>query len=481
MSAVLQSPDGIPTKPPRKRRWLRWRIVIPLVLFGGGFAGLQFYRASILAQVPDIGHPFPIHSLFQSVAEEELALPIFERAGDLLVEVQEGESEAYWKERDRGWSPDAQLLENRLIDNRDAMELWREGTEKSEYLRLSEWTDSAGLFVSYSDMREFVRLADLLVEKLLRRDQPQEAISWLRAMCRTSYLVRRNTGGSERKFGIALLAVTGESILKWSRHPKLSEHDLLELLEMLDDARVLSSTLSNSLKVDYFVAEQQYRSWNYAEHEQTYRAIGAEPMFAGRLHVYMTCEPEFTRRLLGYVAANHLLFVDRDRRDRPIMIDGDLFDETGTGIVPPYGIPASQLWDVLAQSRFLRVKESSRLTATLDPHDRDEALYACLRVVVAAEAYFRRHGEFPIDAQQLVPEFLEELPDDPYSLTPAPVVYRRNGDFAVVYSRFTNGVDDGGSAVTYDEAGRLGRPPIPPDYGYRLVRELEPPLSAPRP
>lgn len=481
MSAVLQSPDGIPTKPPRKRRWLRWRIVIPLVLFGGGFAGLQFYRASILAQVPDIGHPFPIHSLFQSVAEEELALPIFERAGDLLVEVQEGEYEAYWKERDRGWSPDAQLLESRLIDNRDAMELWREGTEKSEYLRLSEWIESADLFTLINEMQEFVRLADLLVEKSLRCDQPQEAISWLRAMCRTSHLVRRNTGQTDRLIGIAFFAVTGESILKWSRHPKLSEHDLLEFLEILDESRSLQSPLSTSVKVEYFFAEQQYRSWNYAEHEQTYRAIGAEPMFAGRLHVFMQCEPEFTRRLLGYVAANHLLFIDRDRRDRPVMIDGDLFDEAGTGIVPPYGIPASQLWDVLAQSRFLRVKESSRLTATLDAHDRDEAMYGCLRVVLAAEAYFRRYGEFPIDAQQLVPDFLEALPDDLYSPTPAPVLYRRNGEFAVVYSRFTNGVDDGGSTVTYDEAGRLGRPPIPPDYGYRLVRELEPLLSAPRP
>ncbi|HSG72478.1 MAG TPA: hypothetical protein VLA12_18850 [Planctomycetaceae bacterium] len=110
--------------------------------------------------------------------------------------------------------------------------------------------------------------------------------------------------------------------------------------------------------------------------------------------------------------------------------------------------------------------------------DRDEAHYRCLTVALTAQAYFRDHGEFPADARQLVPEYLEEIPDDLFSPTPAPLIYRRDGDGAVVYSRFTNEIDDGGIEVDYDE--RTTRGDLL-DLGFRIRNPFDLPLKAPTP
>ena len=60
---------------------------------------------------------------------------------------------------------------------------------------------------------------------------------------------------------------------------------------------------------------------------------------------------------------------------------------------------------------------------------------------------------------------------------PTPVIYRRTGDEAVVYSRFTNEIDDGGTTVTYDEA--KGEELY--DFGFRIRTPRNLPVVAPRP
>ncbi len=118
------------------------------------------------------------------------------------------------------------------------------------------------------------------------------------------------------------------------------------------------------------------------------------------------------------------------------------------------------------------------LPAILNTADRDEARYRCLTVALAAQAYFRDHGEFPEKADELVPDYLDEIPDDLYSPTPAPLLYRRDGNGAVVYSRFINGIDDGGREIEYDERTTAGDLL---DFGYRIRNPFNRPLAAPKP
>jgi hypothetical protein len=63
---------------------------------------------------------------------------------------------------------------------------------------------------------------------------------------------------------------------------------------------------------------------------------------------------------------------------------------------------------------------------------------------IAVELYFRRHGNFPGQLDQLVPEFLPEVPQDPF--TGEPLRYLIEEDGYVVYSVGSDGVDDGGKS-----------------------------------
>jgi hypothetical protein len=74
----------------------------------------------------------------------------------------------------------------------------------------------------------------------------------------------------------------------------------------------------------------------------------------------------------------------------------------------------------------------------------------CARVAVAAERYRRAKGRWPERMDDLVPEYLDAVPLDPYGSGEA-LRYRRRPDGADLYSLLPDGVDHGGGkAITLD-------------------------------
>lgn len=61
---------------------------------------------------------------------------------------------------------------------------------------------------------------------------------------------------------------------------------------------------------------------------------------------------------------------------------------------------------------------------------------------IAVQLYSRRHGRYPERLDQLVPEFLPEVPEDPFLGEPLRYVVEENG--YAVYSVGQDGIDDGG-------------------------------------
>ncbi len=73
---------------------------------------------------------------------------------------------------------------------------------------------------------------------------------------------------------------------------------------------------------------------------------------------------------------------------------------------------------------------------------RNQALLRCFYVAFAVERFRKSHGRWPDSLAALVPEFLGELPTDPYNGDP--LKYRRLKDGVVIYSVGPDGKDDGG-------------------------------------
>jgi hypothetical protein len=68
------------------------------------------------------------------------------------------------------------------------------------------------------------------------------------------------------------------------------------------------------------------------------------------------------------------------------------------------------------------------------------------RVAVAVEEYWNHHGKLPNQMTDLVPAYLDKIPDDPFSTSG--VLYQRTAEGYRIYSIDEDGLDDGGKDHT---------------------------------
>lgn len=93
------------------------------------------------------------------------------------------------------------------------------------------------------------------------------------------------------------------------------------------------------------------------------------------------------------------------------------------------------------------------LQAVSEACSRNEADRDATRVAIAIERFYLRHGKLPSTLDELVPEFLKSLPEDPY--VGAPLHYRVDAPEYVVYSVGANGSDDGGASEPLGNAADI--------------------------
>jgi hypothetical protein len=461
-----------------RSRLRRWHFVVPSILFVLLLLSAVGFHHWRLSRVPDIGDPFSVSEVLKPIPDEENAFPLFAEADALRIEVAEADSEQYFDEELDGWDSTATLLNKYLELNRPALEKWREATEKENYQIVPIADVSVESFLNKAQAnRELVRRCQMEIERLTQTGKPADAIPWFRASFRCGGLVTRNAPSFNRLVGISCFAISANSALKWAQYPDVTRDDLLDLLAVVQATARLMEKPSTTIKMDYLNSRQYFAEWSYDDMKKLYRNTTDEPPLGSKLETWLLAEPEFTRRLLPHITANHLAFVDDARRKRPPLLDDRVFDESAVGVSPTGRLPADKLIEALKDSKLIQWKNGEFLAHFLDWIDRQQARYACLQVALAAHAFYRNRGEFPEQLADLQPDYLSSLPDDPYSPQPLPVIYRRTNNGAVVYSRFDNEVDDGGMMVTHNEA----RGSLPVDFGFRIRPPHYPPVVAPVP
>lgn len=114
-----------------------------------------------------------------------------------------------------------------------------------------------------------------------------------------------------------------------------------------------------------------------------------------------------------------------------------------------------------AQSVLMRSTLQHTRATTRTSHRRAQAELRLLRTDVALELFKRKNGNYPTNISELVPEFMEAAPVDPFG--GKPLVYRALTNSYLLYSVGANEKDDGGtpSPQGWGEAGLNGFPNVP--------------------
>jgi hypothetical protein len=122
-----------------------------------------------------------------------------------------------------------------------------------------------------------------------------------------------------------------------------------------------------------------------------------------------------------------------------------------------------QIWNLFADSSI------PALTMVMERHYQVITERRMAATALAIRLYELDHGQRPKTLEELVPDYLPAVPDDPYSAGPQPIRYLPDADPPILYSVGENGEDDGGEFAVDDEGGLYGGDPFEsPDVPFFL-------------
>ena len=374
----------------RLRRYLvrRGRLLARLLLIlaiGLAFmAGtLEIWRGASLIRLPDVGDPFDV-AAFRAVR-----IPVDQDAAVLLRQAQEKVarrmpdlslagmrlSPAY------GWSKAAPELRDWVTANRDALELFRDASERPDATAHPALDRDDRRFIL--DIGDLVRLAFFEASRLEQRGEMAEAWNWYRAIFRVKlHIMRRGS-----IFGRWVADRNCSSLPHANRGVGCGPRtDVVLIRRALDDVlpgEPKPEWDAFSLKADYIdMMKELDKNWGLVqqgEDEDQIVGIGGERLppalgwipYAAKRYVWN--EPERSRRVLRLAFANWLAHAKEKNprylkatvgatfHDRETACDGlSLFGQPGWSVCRP-GVNAASLGGVV--SRHSRREISAVLLA----------------------------------------------------------------------------------------------------------------------
>ncbi|MFN0199261.1 MAG: hypothetical protein ACKVT0_21125 [Planctomycetaceae bacterium] len=422
--------------------------------------------------IPDVGHPFDVEEFGTvELPDDENARIDYDAAIAALVPLPKVADRDTWKELDvalsEGWSSATPVIRQWLDDNRPALERWRRGTEKPDFLFVQPKTLNFSTSTeTLQEYRPLDRLAALESSRLLAEGQHNEAWIWSRAILRFSrhvgqhgYLIERLTGASLYQAGV-------NSTLALAHDPSVTEELLRQMLQ--ESTAIAEKTVPQSvtIKCEYLSINNTMNDPKYLLDDDT----DTLERLKIRMGAYFVAEFRLVQLLSQHYVANILDQIDLPMKDRQPRIGSvEVFQRDPAKTYPPDVLPPETIEERAKKSwtfRAMMISAYRQLDyACLNELTRQRTLEICL----ASQIYQKMNGAYPKDLDDLVRAgILDEIPIDPYSKTGERMHYRVTADGVLAWSIGYNGIDDGGEI---DKSNRKAGGLL--DVGLRLGDSVE--------
>jgi hypothetical protein len=395
-----------------------------------------------LAGLPDIGDPFDVAAFRAlTIPDERNAAVIYRQAAERLAPFaatprpmdQAIDMNARWSKADpflRGW----------LERNREALALFRAGTERPDAMGLAGYgPDDREARSLRGSLASFHLLAVLEASRLEDQGDMAGAWDWYRAAFRATYHLGRH-GTSLIRLGTQNdhLRLRGRA-RAWAADRRTSPELIRRALEDVLACGGLVPSEPYTLKADYPLIENELKRPNPAGRDMLMMKLAAglsSPVYqlnreqaewlADHWRAWRR-ESERSRRVLRLFIANRLAYLELppDRQPDP--------DPSVTGRVDLFAFGP----EAPAKARVLSPRALDHWLSTTDDarelliawnltsiRVKERANHRALVVLLASELYRRDHKTDPTSDEALVGPYLKELPDDGTGnpVIPAPTV-----------------------------------------------------------
>lgn len=447
-----------------------WALVIGAVLLILPFG----IRAVLLQGVPSMAEPFDIAEFSKwDVLESDDAFTEYRRASEQRSKIAGGlqangrpDPESISAVLQSGWSASDDALKEWLKAYAEPLATWRRGTGRTHGLNQRPDTVSLETVVSIiQDQRFFCRMALCEQAKAQAESRYEESYQWARAAFRCGGHCSHRGCLIQALVASASHAVACRGLQHWSAQAPVTEEQLQQALATARADYELYETRSNILKAEYLAVRNSLASSRWLQVTGTGGAGGKDTAMAQlmRFGFWTIGEPELSARLFRQMLANQIQEVDKPMAQRR--------KHAGNGLamlfVPDPAVPL--LPGQLDPARIDQGIKKSLVLQALAPSVkqvdtallRQEARQQALIVMLALQAYRRRHGDFPEALVSLVPDFLNAVPLDPCDRAGGQLLYHRDGLLrATVWSVGDDGADSGGEVDSETSQ--------PPDVGFTL-------------
>jgi hypothetical protein len=428
---------GAKRKPLNRFRLVASAVVIALATLVGIFV----WRLRSEGELPDLGDPFDVTLARQPVVipDRDNAFAAYANARIRLVDMPEALGDAARKADENAlrWSKAKPDIRKFQEESRPALEIWREGSERSDALYHQPGDYSVATILSLMQEVYFHNaLAALEGSRLEEQGKMAEAWVWYRAMLRSSRMVGRHAGLVERAHGVMMHELAAKRILRWAADPQV---DAGTVRRGLDDALAadrLTAPISDTLKLEYLLELRELNELKLLSSELPLpggegglldlvvprTARGSLQHFRFRA----TNDVERSRRVIRFLFTNWLAQVDKPAAERsPSTKIEDVyfyeFDRSASRAardVSPETINRAIDETLIARWIFRPIEHGPHINESAFGAWEGDGFFArerkrrsMLIVKLAAELYRREKGQPAATAGVLLEGYLKELPE----------------------------------------------------------------------
>ena len=383
-----------------------------------------------LMGLPDVGDPFD-REAFRSftIPDERNAFVLYREAADRLKPWVEPGEMGRRIDRRFPWSKAAPTVRRWVEDNREAMEIYRRGTERPDALYPPEPLTVR----SYEMLRALVSLQELgflEASRLEGQGDMMGAWTWYRAALRSTYHLGLHATTYERDIAQRSQVEVQRRAGSWAADPRTSPAMLHRALDDAIACEALRPSDSYTIKMAYQFASTELGRLDTPGRHQLISDLKTVHLGSSQYQLDPDLvramadawrswrrEPERSLRVIRLAMANWLAYEDSppDRRPGP---DPDISGPLDFYAFGPEAPAGARALSPRALDRCLTTASDAQILLRYwdlrAVRIRERVTHWGFVVLLASQLYRRDHGTDPPSEQALVGPYLKELPDDGY-------------------------------------------------------------------